>query len=183
MKRALLFSIFFFFSTIAVLAYETVIIKYPPGDLWVKAYYKKVGNEAILQYVPKNETSANWNRTIIVHSYFESYYPVNVFITNQLIGMKKNNPTGNYRYLKSTPNDSMAFRCTEDYKEIKAQCEFYRVSHAHDGIISLHYINRDKEDFMANYKEWYEIIKRAKYYNSYYRDERILDKAEFFELW
>ena len=183
MKRVLLSSIIFFLTTIAVFAYETVIIKYPDGEVWDKAYYKKVGNEAILQYVPRGESADNWKRSIIIHSYFDSGYPVNIFITNELMTMKKNNPNGNYRYLRITPLDSMAFRCTEDYKNIKAQCEFYRVTNAHKGIISMHYINRDKEDFMKHYKQWYEIIKRAKYYNSYYRDERTFDKAEYYELW
>ena len=40
----------------------------------------------------------------------------------------------------------------------------------------------NKDDFMENYNQWYNIIKRAKLYNSYYRDERMLDKAEYFEL-
>lgn len=182
-KKVLFLSLILLFLIPTVIAYETVIIKYPPGELWVKAYYKKIGNEAILQYVPNGQTSKEWNRTIIVHSYFDSSYPINIFISNELMRMKKTNPTGNYRYLKYTPVDSMAFRCTENYKDIKAQCEFYRVTNAHKGIISLHYINRDKEDFMDNYREWYNIIKKAKYYNSYYRDERTFDKSEYFELW
>ena len=182
MKKVLLFSILFVFSIISVFAYETIIIKYPPGELWVKAYYKKIGNEAILQYVPKGQTSKEWNRTIIVHSYEHSGYPVRNFLTGQLAGMTKNNPTGNYKYLKWDDIDSIAGRCTEDYKNIKAQCEFYRVTRAHGGLISLHYINKDKDDFMQNYNQWFEIIKRAKYYNSYYRDERTFDKAEYFEL-
>lgn len=183
MKRVLLISLFFLLTAISVFAYETVIIKYPPGELWVKAYYKKIGNEAILQYVPKGKSNKLWTRTIIVHSYYESTYPVNNFITNELYKMKKNNPTGNYRYLKYTDVDSIATRCTENYKNVIGQCEFYRVTRAHNGIVSLHYINRNKENFKDNYREWYEIIKRAKYYNSYYRDERTFDKAEYFELW
>ena len=35
---------------------------------------------------------------------------------------------------------------------------------------------------MANFKQWYEIIKRARYYNSYYRNERMFNKAEYFEI-
>ena len=183
MKRVLLSSIFLLLATAAVFAYETVIIKYPDGELWVKAYYKKVGNQAILQYVPAHESAEDWKRTIIIHSYYDTVYPIDIFTSNELIKMIKTNPSGKYRYLKYTPEDTMATRCTEDYKTVKAQCEFYRVTHAHNGIISLHYINRDKKDFMDNYKEWYEIIKRAKYYNSYYRDERTFDKSEYFELW
>lgn len=183
MKKVLLFSFLLLLSSAAVYAYETVIIKYPAGEVWTKAYYKKVGNEAILQYVPAGQSSQDWTRTIIVHSYYDSAYPINVFIANDLARMRKTNPTGNYRYLKYTEVDSMATRCTDDYKTIKAQCEFFRVTNAHNGIISLHYINRNKDDFKENYYQWYDIIKKAKFYNSYYRDERTFDKAEYFELW
>ncbi|MCQ2738968.1 MAG: hypothetical protein MJ237_01935 [bacterium] len=188
MKKALLFSILMCVSAISVFAYETVIIKYPAGELWEKAYYKKVGNEAILQYVPKGQTHENWKRSIIIHSYYENSYPLNIFMTNDLMRMKRTNPTGTYKYLRTSPVDSMATRCTNDYKQkngnvILAQCEFYRATHAHNGTISLHYINRNIEDFKANYNLWYKIIKEAKYYNSYYRDERTFDKSEYFELW
>ena len=182
MKRVLLCSLILLVTTLVAFAYETIIIKYPPGELWVKAYYKKVGLEAILQYVPKGQTHENWKRTIIVHSYNESGFPVSTFISNDLARMMRTNPTANYTYLRMTDYDSIAGRCTNDYKNIKGQCEFYRTSRAHGGIITLHYITRDKADVMANYKEWYEIIKKAKYYNSYYRDERTFDKSEYFEL-
>lgn len=182
MKKALLCSIVMLFTSLAVFAYETIIIKYPQGELWVKAYYKKVRDEAILQYVPKGQTSENWMRTIIVHSYEYSSIPVNTFIGGDLTRMKKTNPTSGYQYLKLTDTDAIAGRCTDDYKNVKAQCEFYRVTRAHGGIISIHYINRDKDDFYANYDQWYNIIKRAVLYNSYYRDERTFDKSEYFEL-
>lgn len=183
MKKVLLFSLLFLFIIQSVFAYETIIIKYPPGELWLKSYYKRVGNEAILQYLPKGETPQDWKRTIIVHSYYESAYPIRNFTMTELLKMKKTNPTGNYRYLKFNDRESMVTRCTDNYKNIKAQCEFYRITHVHNGIVSLHYINRDKEDFMDNYRQWFDIIWKAKYYNSYYRDERTFDKSEYFELW
>ena len=52
MRKVLLFSLtcaVFLFSTLCVFAYETIIIKFPSKELWVKAYYKKVGNEQILK--------------------------------------------------------------------------------------------------------------------------------------
>ena len=183
MKKVLSISLFFLITTITAFAYETVIIKYPNGELWQKAYYKKIADEAILQYLPKNQTRENWKRSIVVHSYYGSAYPVNNFIAAELVRMTKINPTGKYKYLKFTPVDSIAGRCTEDYNGIKAQCEFYRVSRAHDGIVSIHYINRNKDDFMNNYREWYDIIKRAKFLNTYWRNERMLNKSDYFELW
>ncbi len=182
MKKVLLFSILILFTICSVLAYETIIIKYPYGELWKKVYYKKIGMEAILQYVPNDQSRQSWKRSIIVHSYKQSTYYVTDFISTDLARMVKTNPTTPYKYLKLTHNDAIAHRCTENYKNIKAQCEFYRVSRAHDGIITLHYINRDKEDFKKNFKEWYEIVKKARFYNSYWRNERTFNKSEYFEL-
>lgn len=181
MKKVLLFSLLLL-TTLSVMAYETIIIKYPSGELWVKAYYKKKGNEAILQYVPNGQSSNNWRRTIVVHSYNESGYPVNVFMNNNLAMMTKTNPTANYKTLRMTANDAIAGRCTSNYKNIEAQCEFFRVTRAHNAVVSVHYINKNKDDFMRNYDEWYNIIKRAKFLNSYYRNERTLNKSEYFEI-
>lgn len=182
MKKVLLSSILFFAVTLCVVAYETIIINFPERELWVKAYYKKVGLEAILQYVPKNQSSHNWKQTIVVHSYNDSTYPIRVFLSNTSAKMLKINPTANYKTLRLTHNDAIIGRCTENYGKVSAQCEFFRVTRGYSGIVTIHYMNKDKKDFMANYDQWYNIIKRAKLYNTYYRDERILNKSEFFEL-
>ena len=118
MKKALLASLIFLFTVIAVYAYETIIIKFPEGENWVKAYYKKVGYEAILQYVPKGQTQKNWNRAIIVHAYDEAAYPITVFMANNIAMMAKNNPTSPYKYLRLNDVDCIAGRCTKDYKGI-----------------------------------------------------------------
>lgn len=183
MKKALLASFIFIFTVLAVFAYETVIIKYPRGEAWDKVYYKKVGMESILQYVPRNQSRENWTRTIIIHAYNESTYPVTVFMANNIAKMIKTNPTANYKYLKLNENDCITGRCTQDYKKVTAQCEFFRVTRAHGGIITIHYINRNKKDFLENYSQWYNIIKKAKFLNTYWRNERTLNKSEYFELW
>ena len=182
MKKVLLFSILLVFTTLCAFAYETIIIKYPDGEKWEKAYYKKLGNEAILQYTPAGQTTNNWTRSIVIHSYNNSPYAMNVFVDNTMQRMVKINPTSRYITLKLTDNDAMLTRCTENYKNVQGQCEFMRITHAHGGTVTIHYMNKNKQDFKENYTVWYEIIKRTKFYNSYYRDERVLDKAEYFEL-
>ncbi len=183
MKKILLFiSLFLCSAILGVYAYETIIIKFPDRELWVKGYYKKIGNEAILQYVPGGQTSENWTRTIVVHSYKDSNFPINVFAGNNMARMRRMNPTSPYKTLRLRDNDVILGRCTEDYGKIKAQCEFFRVTKGYEGIVTIHYMNRDKDNFMAEYDKWYDIIRKAKLYNSYYRDERTLDKAEYFEL-
>lgn len=181
MKKVLLFSAILF-STLCVFSYETIIINFPDKELWVKAYYKKVGNEAILQYTPSGESSNNWTRSVVIHSYNNSGLPISSFATSNATRMKKVNPTGQYKTLKYKDTDVILTRCTDDYKTVQGQCEFYRVTRGHNGIVTVHYMNKNKGDFMQNYTQWYDIIKRAKFYYSYYRDERVLDKSEYFEL-
>ena len=183
MKKALLFSILFFIATISVMAYETIIIHYPEGELWEKAFYKKTQNEALLQYVPAGQTTDNWTRSIVIHSYKDLSYPVNVFVNNSMLKLVKANPTAKYKTLRSNHNEAILTRCTNDYKETKGQCEFYRATRAHEGIITIHYLNRNKKDFMNNYTLWLETIRNIKFYNSYFRDERTFDKSEYYELW
>ena len=184
MKKVLLLSIIsLILTSLCVFAYETIIIKFPAGEIWEKVYYKKIGLEAILQYVPKGQTHKNWNRTIVVHSYDQANYPITVFMANNLLAMMKKNPTSPYNYIRLTEFDSIAGRCTENYHAIKSQCEFFRATRVHGGIISVHYINKDKDDFMKNYDQWYNIIKKAKFLNTYWRNERTLNKSEYFELW
>ena len=50
-------------------------------------------------------------------------------------------------------------------------------------ISSNNYINKDYEDFMNNYQLWYDIVRKAKFMNTYWRNDRILNKSEIFELW
>lgn len=182
MKKVLLLTLSLLFTTLCVFAYQTVIIKFPDKQLWVKAYYKKVGNEAILQYVPNGQSSQNWTKTVIIHSYKDSALPMQVFVANNTARMIRINPTKPYKTLRYRANDVIIGRCTDTYGKVQAQCEFFRAGQAQEGIISIHYINKNKEDFMANYQQWYDIIRKARFYYSYYRDERMMDKAEYFEL-
>lgn len=179
MKKVLLFSLLFL--AIPVWAYETIIIKFPERENWVKAYYKKSGGEAILQYVPSGQASNDWRQSIVVHSY-QNKLPINVMLANNSARLMKVNPTGKFKTLRLTSNDGIIGRCTENYKNVEAQCEFFRATVGYEGNVTIHYMNKNKEAFMDNYNQWYNIIKRAKLYNSYYRDERTFDKSEYFEL-
>ena len=100
MKKALLFSLILL-STLAVCAYETIIFHFPDGERWDSAYYKKIGLEAILQYVPYGQTSDNWTRSIVVHSYNENESPAPFFAQKEIRKMRKINPKGQYKIIKS----------------------------------------------------------------------------------
>lgn len=181
MKKVLLFSMILL-STLAVCAYETIIFHFPDGERWDSAFYKKRNLEAILQYVPFGQTSENWIRTIVVHSYNENESPAPYFGQREIQKMMKINPTGKYSIIKSKENDAIYKRCTEKYNELPAHCEFLRITRAHGGLVSIQYINRDKNDFDNNYTLWLQVIRDARLMNSYYRDERTFDKSMYFEL-
>jgi len=182
MKKVLLFISLIIFVTLSVFAYETIIFHFPDGELWESAYYRKVGNESILQYVPGGQTSNNWTRTIVVHAYSESDAVATYFAQREMLKMRKINPTGKYSTIKARENDAIFTRCTDNYKDIKGHCEFLRVTRAHGGIVTIQYMNRDKKDFENNYTLWLQVIRDARLMNSYWRDERTFDKSLYFEL-
>ena len=181
MKKVLLFSLIFF-STLAVCAYETIIFHFPDGERWDSAYYKKIGLEAILQYVPYGQTSENWTRSIVVHSYNENESLAPLFAQKEIRKMRRINPQGQYKIIKSRENDAIYTRCTEDYNKIQGHCEFLRVTRAHGGIVTIQYMNRNKKDFENNYTLWLQVMRDARLMNSYWRDERTFDKSMYFEL-
>ena len=181
MKKALLFSLILL-TTLAVCAYETIIIHFPDGELWDVAYYKKIGNEAILQYVPGGQTSNNWKRTIVVHSYNDNDSPATFFSQFEVRKMIRINPTKKYQIIKSKENDVILTRCTDDYKDVQGHCEFLRITRAHNGIVTIQYMNRNKKDFQNNYTLWLQVMRDARLMNSFYRTERTFNKSMYYEL-
>lgn len=183
MKKHLLFSfIFMFIFSVSALAYETIIIDFPPKVKWDVIFYRHIGTEAILQYIPSSQNPDDWKQSIIVHSYKESSFPANQLSDMLIRQMKLQNPTGNYRYVTNTPTDAIAVRTTEDYKSIKGHGEIFRTTRCAEGRITIQYIDRDKEHFRKNYGYWLKVVRDARTYNSYWRDERIMNKGEFYEL-
>lgn len=186
MKKVLLLiiSIFSFFSAEIAHAYETVLVDFPPNQGWHADYYATQGGEAILQYVPIGQSAEEWTKTVIFHSYRNLNWTDSAaaFMDKTTAEMELKNSSQRYRYTKYTAADSIAIRCVEANAYIPRQCEIYRVSKSHQGLISMHYINKNVADYKNSYNMWYQIIKDIRIYYSYYRQDRILDKATSFEL-
>ena len=183
MKKRLLFSfIFIFILNLASFAYETLIIDFPPKTIWDVAYYRHIGSEAILQYVPSGQTYEDWTQSIIVHSYKENELSANQLSDRLIAQLKVQNPTGSYRYVTYTPTNAIAVRTTNNYKNIKGHGEIFRTTRCAEGRMTIQYLDRDKEHFRKNYGYWLKVIRDARTYNSYWRDERIMNKGEFYEL-
>lgn len=184
MKKVLLLiiSLGSLFAANFVLAYQTVLIDFPENQGWHEVYYQKQGSEAILQYVPGGQNETNWTRTLVFHSYPNSIYNSAGFMDRSTAQMESANSTGLYHYTKYSSLDSIAVRCVEKNALVPRQCEIYRVSNSFEGLISMHYINKNVQDFKHNYDTWYQIVKNIRIYQSYYRDDRVMDKATSFEL-
>lgn len=183
MKKVLLFSIFCFLATmLSAFAYQTIIIDWPKGTKWNVAYYESMGNESILQYVPDGQSGSYWTRSMIIHSYRNSSNTSPQLSSALTRQMFLQNPTCKYRYFKIEPTDTIAMRCTSTYNGIAGQCEIFRVTHSQEGQMSIQYIDKSKTHFRNTYPTWYRIVKGAKTYESYYMDERVMNKAESYQL-
>ena len=92
------------------------------------------------------------------------------------------NPIGRYRTLKDTTDDVIAVRCTGEYKHLPPQCEILRTAKSHSGVITLHYIDKNIPHYRLTHEDWYERIKKAVFYESYFRNDRVLNKSMYLEL-
>lgn len=191
MKKVLLLIISLFlasFLTQRALAYQTVLVDFPENQGWHAVYYGTQDNEAILQYVPVGQSYENWTKTVIFHSYKNADGSENLsnnaarFMDKTTSQMEHQNSSQLYKYTKYNDMDSIAVRCVQKNAYIPTQCEIYRVSNSFEGLITMHYINKNIPDYKNTYDLWYEIIKDIRIYYSYYREDRILDKATSFEL-
>jgi len=184
MKKVLLLIISLFIAQ-ASFAYETVLIDFPVNQGWHSVYYGQQNNEAILQYVPVGETYQNWNRSVIFHSYKNdgnSNISAASFMNKTTRQMEAQNSSQPYKYLKYTDVDAIATRCVVKNAYMPTQCEIYRTSASYEGLISMHYIDKNVSDFKNTYSLWFQIIKDIRIYYSYYRTDRVLDKATSFEI-
>lgn len=187
MKKVLLLIISLFINLLigqAVFAYQTVLVDFPLNQGWHSDYYDAQAGEAILQYVPVGQSYEDWNRTVIFHSYKNLNWTNSAArlmdrLTQQ---MEIQNSTQLYKYMKYTEADSIAVRCIQKNSKMSAQCEIFRVSKSFEGLITMHYINRNVQDFRNTYDMWYDIMKNIRIYYSYYMDDRVLNKATSFEL-
>jgi len=184
MKKVLLLLISLFISQVSALAYQTVLVDFPPNQGWRSVYYTANPSEAILQYVPVGNTYESWQKTLVFHSYKNLSWTNSASrLMDQLTQqMELQNSTMLYKYTKYTEEDSMCVRCIQKNAKIGTQCEIFRVSQSHEGLISMHYINKNLQDYKNSYDMWYGIVRDIRIYYSYYMDDRILDKATSFEM-
>ena len=185
--RLLITSLILFCSTtLMVNAYETVLVDFPPKEVWKAVLHQQQNSEAILQYVPKGQSSQNWTRTLIFHSYKKNglfnFSDAKQLINTLTAQLEYQNNSAEYRYVKYDGADSIAVRCVNGNSYVPTQCEILRTTMSYEGIMSMHYINKDTKSFKSEYPKWLYIVRHIKIYRSYFRDNRVMDKELNYEI-
>lgn len=171
-KFLLLITFLLMFQGIAS-AYETVIVDFPPG--WQRAFREVRKNESIAQYLPNYQTRENYTETLVFHAYKwelnRRMTPISIIQTLlEQVSRKYSDMT--LTTMKNTPKDNIIIWCSKS----ASQCEIIRVTQGYEGIISMHYINKNVESFKSNYLFWLDLVTHAKIYYSYYRWNLMLQK-------
>ena len=163
-------------------AYESVIVKYPE-QTWVSIYYQKESDETIAQFIPPYDYRNNWRQSLVFHSYkWAKGQSCSSFMNNLLANVSMQNDKMRVQMVKDNINDSIVMWCAPKNKYMSEQCEILRVTRGHEGLISIHYINRNMEDFTLRKNQWLNVIRDVKVYYSDYRWDRVLSKASVYEL-
>ncbi len=154
-------------------AYETVIVDFPPG--WQRVFREVRQNEAIVQYLPNYQTRDNYSETLVFHSYkweLNRRMTALTIIQALLDQVSKKYSDMAMTTMKNTPKDNIVIWCSKS----ASQCEIIRVTQGYEGIISMHYINKNVESFKGTYTFWLDFLAHAKVYYSYYRWNLMLQK-------
>lgn len=181
LSKSFLYLIIFFICTQGIgYAYETVLIDFPNNG-WHKVFYQQKEEEIIGQFVPSGQTKDDYSETIILHSYkwaqdkrLKCLDMLEYHLQQAQMRYRDVKPV----YLKNDPNDTMAVWCSKT----SSQCEIIRAAQGYEGIITMHYVNRNPKQFQSVYYDWLDIMKNIKIYYSYYRWNQLMNKENVIEL-
>lgn len=165
--------------------YQTALITYPENNKnWKQIYFGKQDQEAISQWIPAYSYSNDWTESVVFHSYNwakgNSCYK---FMLNLLANVESRNPSMKRQIIKDDFVDSVAIWCVDKNPSMPAQCEIVRVTSAYEGLISIHYINKNPKYFMDYQKDmWLSIVRKVRIYYSYFRWDRVTGKETSVQL-
>ena len=182
--KIFLFIILFFIS-IPAFCYETVIIDFPEKEGWHLVYSNKNENETIVQFMPRGDTRENWTRTVVFHSYPQLLNRNISALQLQkriLSKVANKNSTFKYKNIKTSNDETIGLWCAKENKYMSGQCEILRTVQGYETIVSMHYVNKNIDDLKDVEMQWIKIFKDVKNYYSYYRMDRMLNRATIFEF-
>lgn len=171
--------------TLTCNAYETVLVDFPQKEGWYISFMQKNGQETVIQFIPKKYTVKNYKESFVLHSYkngYRGYTTVPGLLSTRLAEVQLLNPTIKIKHIKSNENDAISYWCVDKNAKMPAQCEIIRATKTFEGAVTIHYVNVDKQDFENSFTEWYNIVKNARSYYSYFRMNHIMNKATSIEL-
>ncbi len=184
-KYIFVFIICLFFSITfgqkAAYSYETCIITFPYGT-WETILYKKTNKESLVQFILNTQNKYNYNETVIFHGYKNKSLDANNLLMFLFNKAKKYNQDIKYVSLKNSKDNSMIYWCGKNKYTQKQQCEIVRTAKSYEGLVSMHFITYDYRRFNQVYEYWLETINNVKIYYSYFRWDRMMNKATTFEL-
>lgn len=167
------------------ICYQTALITYPEYNKnWKEIYFGKQDKEVISQWIPSYSQNNDWAESVVFHAYNwakgNSCYRM---MMNLLTTIESQNNTMRSLIIKDDYVDSVALWCVEKTDTMPAQCEILRVTSAYEGLVSIHYINKNPEYFMNYQKDtWLSIIRNIRIYYSHFRWDRVLGKEKAVQL-
>ena len=172
---------------LGVFSYETAILHYPDRDWRLISYVRDTDNqEVIAKFIPVYDSKTNWVEMLVFHSYKANGNNEDADTFVETVMGPNYEKFGNdikLETLKSEKEDALFSWCAEKgTKTDPAQCEILRVTKGIETMIAIQYINRDIKRFPYRKKIWIEVLKNATVYYSYYRWDRMLNKAICVEL-
>lgn len=178
--------LFFNLSATKANAYQTALITYPENHKnWTQVYFGKEYGEVISQWIPGYSDKSDWTESVVFHSYNwakgNSCYK---FMLNLLAGVESRNKTMRQQIIKDSGVDSIAVWCADKTPTMAAQCEIVRVTAGYEGLISIHYINKNPRQYFLDYQKdmWLNIIKDVRIFYSHYRWNKVMGKATSVQL-
>ena len=166
-------------------AYQTALITYPENNKnWKQIYFGKQYDEVLSQWIPSYSYPKDWTESVVFHSYNwakgNSCYK---FLLNLLSNVAAQNNTMTRQIIKDDYVDSVAIWCVNKNKVMPAQCEIVRVTAGYEGLVSIHYINKNPQYFLNYQKDtWLSIIRNIRIYYSYFRWDRVTGKETSVQL-
>ena len=166
-------------------AYQTALITYPDYNKnWKQIYFGKQYDETISQWIPAYSYQNDWTGSVVFHAYnWAKGNNCYKFMSNLLASVASQNTTMRSTIIKDRPEDSVAIWCADKNKVMPAQCEILRVTSAYEGIVSIHYINKNPKYFLQyQQKDWLSIVRNVRIYYSYFRWDRVTGKETSVQL-
>ena len=164
-------------------AYQTVAMEF--NGNWYKARYLSNDSDAIVQYLKQGQTLKNWDESIVFHTFKWSKgqdMSAQGLMQYLIRDVRRKYPNMKVEYITVYPEDTVSSWCVEAINNLPAQCEILRTTQSFEGALSIHYINKNPKDFLYVKQDWLNKIRKARIYQSYFRQDRILNKALTFEL-